>query len=523
MWSEGLGEDDAGQVGVGLHPLVHHRDVADLEPAEREVHADPAVLGQVVRIGEAGHGAPGRRQGRVLQVAHQPRQQHHPGLGRRGGQRLARSSGRSQRTTASPAPTSLRAEASAAPAGPAPSGRRSPGQPPARGQVLERPGRLGPDVTGPEELHQAPRRRVLRLEPPGHELRLQQHPLGVVDRVEVLLRHHRQVDVRQQARHRLALAEVMHRSPGLSSDPGDHGHHRRGRLVLPQLPLPGLRRPGQLPDVQLPLAQDPVHHAPRRLQGAALAAIAGVLVGEELLQDLEHAAARGRVGVGCDDGGEVQGVAPHAGGRAARQTAQVGDQRGHGGVVELVARHQEAERPTLLVLALPDGPGQRGVSVGISMRDVAEHVGQVGVLDVPGAGPEQVAADDGRDDALPLVAAQAAAPVAGDAGRGQPLESDAALAEATQGLAGGEHPLAVDPLTVRGRRALRQRPGGRQQQQQDQEGEAGRRHKDQWRATSWWSSRASSSEEAKPSMRTQRWPGAARRKVSGVWSILSPR
>ena len=37
------------------------------------------------------------------------------------------------------------------------------------------------------------------------------------------------------------------------------------------------------------------------------------------------------------------------------------------------------------------------------------------------------------------------------------------------------------------------------------------------------SSAASSSEDAKPSIRTQGRPGAARMKVTGVWSILSPR
>ena len=100
------------------------------------------------------------------------------------------------------------------------------------------------------------------------------------------------------------------------------------------------------------------------------------------------------------------------------------------------------------------------------MRDVALHVGQVGVLDVPRARPEQVPADDGRDDALPLPAAEAAAAVAGGAGGVRAVDARARLALAAQRPPRGQHALrgrGAPPRSAAGPPAPGQRRAGGEQ------------------------------------------------------------
>ena len=361
---------------------------------------------------------------------------------------------------------------------------------------------------------------------------------------------------------------MVHRRPGLAGDSGDDGEHRLlGQLCL-QLLLPRRRRARQLPDVQQPLPVDPVHDPAPRLQGAGRAAISAhrvVLVGEELLEHVEHALRRHRIGVGRDDGREVQGVVGHSGNRLAGQALEIGDERGHGGLVEPIARHQVAEPPALLVHSLADGPHQRLFGIGLAVRDIALHVRHVGVLYVPRARAEEIPADDRRDGALPFPGSEAAAAMARGAGCAQAVDATAAFALSVQRFSRGQDALAIDQLAgawgglrcqgaraagrigggrrrwrLRGWPRLRDRLGlrarlrglsllswrsgrrrlaagaARQRYQQQREGGESADQPDQCAATRSRNSAASSSAEAKPSMRTQGRPGAARRKVTGV-------
>ena len=83
----GFGQDDAGQIGVGLHARGHHRDMPHLEPAERKVHPHLAQVRQIEWVGQVRRRAPLCGQRCILEPAHQSRQEDRRSGRRRSGQR----------------------------------------------------------------------------------------------------------------------------------------------------------------------------------------------------------------------------------------------------------------------------------------------------------------------------------------------------------------------------------------------------------------------------------------------------
>ena len=109
-----------------------------------------------------------------------------------------------------------------------------------------------------------------------------------------------------------------------------------------------------------------------------------------------------------------------------------------------------------------------------------------------------------------------------DAGHVAPAQAFATGAPSFQGAAVGAQALQVQAPSL-AKQCLVGLAGQGGQQQGDGEGE-GEKAMHQGRGSSIGrSSRRMSPAWARPSRRTQAWPGARRRKLTGVWLILSGR
>ena len=82
----------------------------------------------------------------------------------------------------------------------------------------------------------------------------------------------------------------------------------------------------QFPDMELPFARNAEIDFLVALHAPQAATNEFVLVDEEAFEYVEHAATRHRIGVGRDDGGEMQGVISHTRHGLRAQVFQVGHQ-----------------------------------------------------------------------------------------------------------------------------------------------------------------------------------------------------
>src|ERR1700730_644557 len=261
----------------------------------------------------------------------------------------------------------------------------------------------------------------------------------------------------------------MHRLPRAATDPGDHGKYRLGVESLVQLRLPALRRTLQLPNLQLPATLDAEMDPPLALQRRILAAVVRILGAEEVLENIEHALALQRIGIGGDDGRELQRVVAGTANRVSRQLLQVRDQHRHGRVIELEARHQIVERPTVWIDACADRA--REIFIGVAAAPWARRLTTWirHIRRIHRTGTKQIFASDRRNDDPSFLGSQSAATVAVDAGGSRTFNRFGALPLATQWRSGRENSLTIKHLGAGRHRCRWLGPRARRQQRRYEE------------------------------------------------------
>src|SRR6516162_1047309 len=224
----------AGQVGVGLYLRRYDWDVAEGEPPEGIVEAYSAAVRHVKGVGKQAVRTPVRRQRHVLESTHEPGNIY-VGLGRRRGSQRCNVGGtkpqhqhlalaiRAQSVCKTVTGTTRRQSVVV------------------DGDALlfqfrrQRPGGRAATVAAAVNLvYQDWSVLLLQCHDlPGDQVRLQQHSLGEIKRVEVVARFDWHFDVRKQARDFIALAELVHGRPVAAAEAGEHGEDR----LLAQMPL----------------------------------------------------------------------------------------------------------------------------------------------------------------------------------------------------------------------------------------------------------------------------------------------
>ncbi len=148
-----------------------------------------------------------------------------------------------------------------------------------------------------------------------------------------------------------------------------------------------------------------------------------------MVQHIQHTAPLHGIRIRRDDSGKVEYRVRDPRRLALVHPLQVCDQCGHVGIVQRELRHQVVQGPAFRVEAFADGPGNGVIGIGVTIGPHALDIGQVEVLEAPGARVKQVPPGDRRYGAKALLGTEAATPMAVDAGRGGPLHAHAALAD----------------------------------------------------------------------------------------------
>ena len=150
-------------------------------------------------------------------------------------------------------------------------------------------------------------------------------PARKIQRVDVALRDHRQLEVRKDTGQLTSFAKAMHGHPLLAAQAEDRCIDRLACQTPLQLLLPGRLRTGELPHTQNPPTPGV------RLQNLRpdllwpLRARKRVLIGEVLMQHIEHGLALQWIGIRRDDGREMHlGTADDRAGRCDRQGPAIG-------------------------------------------------------------------------------------------------------------------------------------------------------------------------------------------------------
>ena len=255
---------------------------------------------------------------------------------------------------------------------------------------------------------------------------------------------------------------------------------------------------------------------------APFAAGARAVFGHAVLQHIEHGLAPPGACIGGHHGCEVDGVVRNARRRRGAEAAQVGRQRLHLPRRQGVARHQRVEGLAAGADAVGHRPGQGQQVVGrpgAKAMVVQRHAGGLAGSSAGArlAGAEQVTPGDGRGDRHALDGAEATRAVALHAGDVAPAQRRPGVAPALYRRAVGAQAVAVEPAPLVDQRLVGRRRRGAEKR--DQQGEQRRVQG----ASIGRSSARICGAWASPSRRTHGWPGARRRKVSGVWPILSGR
>ncbi len=202
------------------------------------------------------------------------------------------------------------------------------------------------DIARAVHLHQARHCTAVRtiLQLMADQSGLQQYASREIQRMEIVFRDDWQLHVREQAGQPRLLAEMMHRRPVAAADSGDHGEHGLRCQMLLQLGFPGLGRPLQFPHMQLPGAHHLEHLFAVAVHPRTLEPGSGIFLGEEIIEHRQRGGPLHRIGIGRDDGRELQHLVTDSGHRFGRELSEVGDERSHRSIIQSKARHQPAER-----------------------------------------------------------------------------------------------------------------------------------------------------------------------------------